>query len=133
LAGRIPGRRHGGAVFDSSAADSDSDEPFMVPKRIQRKLSKGWKVPPDTVYVGTGSKWSNPFRKGISRNVDGSPMTAADTVKSYRKEAPLLFKFNILDLAELRGRNLMCWCAVGRPCHADVLPELANTTDAEDR
>ncbi|MEU0671329.1 DUF4326 domain-containing protein [Streptomyces sp. NPDC006172] len=27
---------------------------------------------------------------------------------------------------ELAGRDLMCWCPPGRPCHADVLLELAN-------
>ena len=32
------------------------------------------------------------------------------------------------DLAELRGRDLACWCPVGgvETCHADVLLELAN-------
>jgi len=30
-------------------------------------------------------------------------------------------------LAELRGKNLACWCKPGDPCHADVLIELANT------
>lgn len=28
--------------------------------------------------------------------------------------------------AELRGKNLACWCKPGAPCHADVLIELAN-------
>jgi len=32
------------------------------------------------------------------------------------------------DLAPLRGRDLVCWCAEGEPCHADVLLELANDT-----
>lgn len=27
---------------------------------------------------------------------------------------------------ELRGRDLMCWCPLDEPCHADVLLELAN-------
>jgi hypothetical protein len=31
-------------------------------QRIQRKRLKGWKMPPNTVYVGRGSKWGNPFR-----------------------------------------------------------------------
>lgn len=30
--------------------------------RIQRKCTKGWKMPPNTLYVGRGSKWENPFR-----------------------------------------------------------------------
>jgi hypothetical protein len=33
-----------------------------TPQRIQRKRVKGWKMPPNTVYVGRGSKWGNPFR-----------------------------------------------------------------------
>ena len=27
---------------------------------------------------------------------------------------------------ELRGRDLACWCPLDRPCHGDVLLELAN-------
>jgi len=30
------------------------------------------------------------------------------------------------DLTPLRGRPLACWCALDRPCHADVLLRLAN-------
>jgi len=33
----------------------------MKPKRIQRKRTKGWRMPPNTVYAGRGSKWGNPF------------------------------------------------------------------------
>jgi hypothetical protein len=29
-------------------------------------------------------------------------------------------------LPELRGKNLACWCPLDKPCHADVLLELAN-------
>lgn len=29
-------------------------------------------------------------------------------------------------LHELRGKNLACWCSLDRPCHGDVLLELAN-------
>lgn len=28
--------------------------------------------------------------------------------------------------AELAGKDLMCWCPLDQPCHADVLLELAN-------
>lgn len=30
-------------------------------KRIQRKRSKGWKMPDNTIYVGRPTKWGNPF------------------------------------------------------------------------
>jgi len=29
-------------------------------------------------------------------------------------------------LPMLAGRNLACWCSLGKPCHADVLLEYAN-------
>ncbi|MDI9901323.1 DUF4326 domain-containing protein [Rhodococcus sp. IEGM 1409] len=32
------------------------------PKRIQRKRTKGWKMPENAVYVGRPTKWGNPFR-----------------------------------------------------------------------
>jgi hypothetical protein len=32
----------------------------------------------------------------------------------------------LANLAELRGKNLACWCQPHRHCHADVLLELAN-------
>lgn len=29
-------------------------------------------------------------------------------------------------LPSIKGHNLACWCALDRPCHADVLLEIAN-------
>lgn len=34
----------------------------MNPVRVQRKRTKGWRMPENTVYVGRGSKWGNPFQ-----------------------------------------------------------------------
>lgn len=33
-----------------------------MPIRIQRKRTKGWKMPPNTVSVTRPGKWGNPFR-----------------------------------------------------------------------
>lgn len=35
-----------------------------MPKRIQRKRTKGWKMPEGTVYVGRPTQWGNPFAVG---------------------------------------------------------------------
>lgn len=32
-------------------------------------------------------------------------------------------------IAPLRGKDLMCWCPLDQPCHADVLLDLANSGD----
>jgi hypothetical protein len=34
-------------------------------------------------------------------------------------------------IRELRGKDLLCWCPIGQPCHADVLLRIANS-DEED-
>lgn len=84
-----------------------------MPKRIQRKRTKGWKMPPNTVYVGRPTKWGNPFTTANSGGVDPSIRFACEV-------GPLL------DVAELRGKDLCCWCGLYMNCHADVLLELAN-------
>ena len=33
-----------------------------APKRIQRRRTKGWRMPENAVYVGRGSRWGNPFK-----------------------------------------------------------------------
>lgn len=35
-----------------------------MPKRIQRKRTKGWKMPENAVYVGRPTIWMNPFVVG---------------------------------------------------------------------
>ena len=90
----------------------------MKPKRIQRKRTKGWRMPPNTVYVGRPSKWGNPFkthREGVQI------LTPEQAVKLYSERiAPTL------DFAPIRGKNVCCWCAPGEPCHGDVTLERAN-------
>lgn len=38
-----------------------------TPQRIQRKRTKGWQMPPNTVYVGRGTRWGNPYRVGKTK------------------------------------------------------------------
>lgn len=106
-----------------------------MPKRIQRKRIKGWRMPAGAIYVGRGSIWGNPFK-------------GKDAFEKYQwalSEFPSVEKCNawtdaggigimyvalagriggILDM--LRGHNLACWCALDKPCHADILLKIAN-------
>lgn len=36
----------------------------MIPRRIQRRRTKGWTMPPGAIYVGRPTKWGNPFVVG---------------------------------------------------------------------
>ena len=36
----------------------------MKPQRIQRRRTKGWRMPENAVYVGRGTMWGNPYKVG---------------------------------------------------------------------
>lgn len=114
-----------------------------MPKRIQRKRTKGWRMPPNTVGVARPSKWGNPFHIQ-----DLSVFTEWDYAKAQQRAFDL-FQMCIdkgyvtmpmaaeldwgehmdrieRDIKELEGKDLACWCKPGTPCHADVLIYLAN-------
>lgn len=92
-----------------------------MPKRVQRKRTKGWRMPEGVVYVGRPSKWGNPFR---------AQMPIVDTPDSilvlFTLYAETRAKRQPNWLAPLAGKDLACWCKEGSPCHADILLRLAN-------
>jgi hypothetical protein len=101
-----------------------------VPVRIQRKRTKGWRMPPNTIYVGRPSPMGNPVRAGTWKGY-----TAQDAIADYRRWVGgdlALASFgkppSMEEIRALRGFNLACWCRLDQPCHADVLLELANPT-----
>mgnify|MGYP001564058662 CR=1 FL=1 len=96
----------------------------MKPVRIQRKRTKGWKMPANTVYVGRPSKWGNQVR---AQRVPET--TAQEAVDWYRMNLEGAWGLDTLHPEELRGKNLACWCPLDLPCHADVLLEIANRKD----
>ena len=85
-------------------------------KRIQRKRSKGWKMPKDAVYVGRPTKYGNPYRMEI----DGS---REEVVGKYRVWLAEKLEENQNFLDPLKGKDLACWCPLNKPCHADVILE----------
>lgn len=75
--------------------------------------------PEDGIYVGRPSKFGNPFELGK----DGNRSQVIEKYAEHLKQHP-----ELIDAAqrELRGRNLICWCAP-KPCHADLLLSIANS------
>lgn len=102
--------------------------------RIQRKRTKGWRMPEGAVYVGRPSAWGNPFS---IKGWNCTPETAVENFRDLLARAPIADE-NTLWLAkagetvydtirrELAGKDLACWCPLDQPCHADVLLDLAN-------
>jgi len=140
-----------------------------MPKRIQRRRVKGWKMPEGAVYVGRGSKWGNPYilgeaqirtpaldgpgwehegrlfkRSGENHAFvhgdgritwhhveDASPAQCVEMYREYVTGATERSGYRHPDRTEeiraaLAGKDLACWCPPDRPCHADVLLDIAN-------
>lgn len=103
----------------------------MTPKRIHRRRSKGFVMPANTVYVGRGTYWGNPWRVSIPektcKNMTAYALvpTAEIAVEKYRCLCAMP-SFIARAVEMLRGKNLACWCPPDRPCHADLLLEIAN-------
>lgn len=115
-----------------------------MPERIQRRRTKGWRMPEGAVYVGRPTVYGNPFRAGMTfcgptiRRLD----TPAELVDGFRgwlsldTLGPLFWDRELivahvklkaaLERAGLAGKHLVCWCPLDQPCHADVLLEFAN-------
>lgn len=92
--------------------------PRVLNKRALRRLLKELEV-----YIGRGgrglkgSKWGNRF-------VIGKDGTRAEVIAKY--EAWIHNQPELMaQLGELRGKDLVCWCAPAA-CHGDVLLLLAN-------
>lgn len=123
----------------------------MKPKRIQRKRTKGYDMQAESmalnglpcVSVCRPGKWGNPFRVGIgiqdqcslmSCIMSGSvgPREWQENAEIDAEQAVKLYEYHLtqggryLPFAELKGKNLACFCALDKPCHADVLLKIAN-------
>lgn len=97
------------------------------PHRVQLSRKKGWRMPPNTVRVARPGKWGNPFAVGKPYETVGAHTRyVATQVDAVRLFCPLAYARKPEIVAELRGKNLACWCALDEPCHADVLLRIAN-------
>jgi hypothetical protein len=120
-----------------------------MPERIQLRRTKGWRMPANTIRVSRPGPWGNPWRgqhavkafrdwletgaiywptttELLSDNATVGPCRLTATKEMTERRKVLLAR-----LPELRGRNLGCWCPLGKECHAEVLLELANRNEEQ--
>jgi hypothetical protein len=115
-----------------------------MPQRIQRRRTKGWRMPEGAVYVGRPTVYGNPFRIAVpfcGPTIDqvNTPRQAVakfrlwiglDSLHPLMWDAALIVAHVKLKAAlqrgDLTGRDLVCWCPPAQACHADVLLEIAN-------
>jgi len=80
--------------------------------------------------VARPTRWGNPFTAADAGSRAASVVAfrgllASPSRRGYPSDEEIR--------AHLAGRDLACWCAVGQPCHADVLLEIANEEQPADR
>jgi len=117
-----------------------------MPIRIQRKRIKGWKKPNGAINCTRPGKWGNPFKIGgyykispmgfmspcISESIEKAKKDGQHVFISNNQDAVNLYEKYIQQLAfppkfsELKGSDLMCFCALDHPCHVDFILKIAN-------
>lgn len=98
-----------------------------MPKRIQRRRTKNWRMPEGAIYVGRPSVFGNPFnwriygKQGAARLYRKWLGPEGDTKfpKFATQREKLLWR-----LPELYNKDLCDWCSLDEDCHADILLEL---------
>ncbi len=110
-----------------------------MPIRIQRKRTKGYKMPPNTISVTRPGKWGNPYHVidtgegcfNVVWVVKGLELLVAWAIPEDMALKLAIEKFEAgvnheAAKKELKGKNLACFCPLDKPCHADVLLKIAN-------
>ena len=125
-------------------------------KRIQRKRTKGWRMPENAKYIGRGSKYGNPlkvvpdkqFDNGLGKIfVHGWGDRIWYDTGLWGDTSDMLHMFDLmlrgnpfmnvklqvwsnyfarLDLTPLIGHDLACWCRIDKPCHGDCIINFLN-------
>lgn len=85
-------------------------------------------MPEGAVYVGRPSIWGNRWKPGVfSRLLGKNVETADEAVRCFRELANVQPHMKAFVREQLGGKDLACWCSLDKPCHADVLLEIANS------
>lgn len=105
-----------------------------MPDRIQLRRTAGWRKPGGARVVTRATIYGNPWAIGklgplgrIAPDAESAVGLFVAMLSGPQMRAAVGYPSDDAIRAELRGRDLACWCAPGCPCHADVLLALANT------
>ena len=86
----------------------------MQVKRVQRKRTKGWRMPANAKYCGRPTKWGNPFKIDDYNN-------RSDVIRRYEFWLRERLKDDPHFLDPLKGKDLACFCPLDKACHVDVI------------
>lgn len=110
----------------------------VMPERLQRRRVRGWRLPPGAKIVDRTSHFGNPFTiaDAVAEGLTYPQLAVVELHADWLDgEGPDVYvvgsrRFDrnwvLNHLHELRGRDLVCPCEPGTPCHADTLIALSN-------
>jgi hypothetical protein len=83
-------------------------------------------MPANTVSVAKPSRWRPLYSWWVCTGESTAGCRHAEAVEIFREY--MMRRPRLIEAArqQLRGKNLACWCPLHKPCHADVLIEIAN-------
>jgi hypothetical protein len=122
-----------------------------MPRRIQRRRERGWRLPVGAKCVDRSTIYGNPFEVGEVTPVTWPQPFGGVRVTGRAHAVDLLRRWidsredgstsafpgsrgyptKRIIRKELQGLNLACWCPLSEPCHADLLIEIANPKEEE--
>ena len=96
-------------------------------KRLRKKnlYDYSWKSNPNAVYVGRPSRWGNPFKV--------SEYGLEKCLELYTEWLAKKFLDNPEFLEPLRGKDLVCFCKLDQPCHADIIIEILEIQEKKEK
>lgn len=128
--------------------DADESEGTVMPQRIQRKRTPGWRLAKAAdpfrggKIVDRSSRYGNPCKVSTMQEMGYEDPHAA-AAENFRiwlagsrsdaltDEADQRRERILASLHELRGKDLACTCRLDQACHGDVLLHRANMPAAE--
>src|ERR1700759_3864686 len=97
-----------------------------MPKRIQFKRQKGFKLPENAMFVARPTKWGLPYKvveSAAEEKAANDPniLLRAKAMKLYERGLKKKLAGDPKYLAPLRGKDLACYCKPELACDADIL------------
>ena len=94
---------------------------YVTPQVLNRNTYNCDVIPYNSVYIGRGSKWGNPFKLSDYNN---DRVEVCILYRDYLLQNHKLYQ----QIEELHNKCLFCYCSPAL-CHGDILLELAKVYD----
>ncbi|MFY0638690.1 DUF4326 domain-containing protein [Maricaulis maris] len=98
------------------------------PRRIRLRRTKGFRKPPAAITVTRATRWGNPYLVAEW----GRHKAVALFREAFIERGEIVGPKGLVTVeeirAQLKGKDLCCYCNEADPCHAEVLLWVANST-----